>query len=208
MLVSFRSLKRRLAVVALSALAALAFVGLPSSPVRAQGTGAAIGGVGQSDLVTVRATVKAVDQAKRTVTLVGPHGDTLVLEVAGNAAPSLAQVNPGDVVVARYYESTTFVLQPGGMPIPQNTLAVAQAEADPRGLPADVVASRLMVSGVVVAVDPAARTLSVVNAEGGQVRKIKVTNPQNQQLLSMVNVGDTITAFISEAVAVSIQPAK
>ena len=71
-----------------------------SSPARAQASGMA--GIGETDTSTVRATVKAIDMKTRTLTLVGPQGETKTLKV-GEQVQNLAQVKPGDTVVARYY---------------------------------------------------------------------------------------------------------
>lgn len=40
--------------------------------------------------------------ATRTVTMVAPHGETITLK-AGNQVQNLAQVKPGDTVIARCY---------------------------------------------------------------------------------------------------------
>ena len=60
-------------------------------------------GAGDTDTVTARATVKSVDMKTRMVTLVGPQGETMTMK-AGDQVQNLAQVKPGDVVVARYYD--------------------------------------------------------------------------------------------------------
>ena len=55
----------------------------------------------------VKATVVAVDQATRLVTLKGPDGKTFQVE-AGPAVQHLDQVKPGDVVAVTYTESLAF----------------------------------------------------------------------------------------------------
>jgi hypothetical protein len=47
----------------------------------------------------------------------------------------------------------------------------------------------------------------MVNPQGGQVFTFHVTDPDRQARLPMLKVGDTITAVVSETLAVSIQPA-
>ena len=46
-----------------------------------------------------------------------------------------------------------------------------------------------------------------MNPSGGAVRSIAVVTPEGQQNLKLVKVGDTITAVISEALAVALDPA-
>jgi hypothetical protein len=188
--------------------ACLLFVGAallpPFSPeARAQASGMA--GIGGTETVTIRATVKAVDMNTRTVTLVGPQGETKTLKV-GDQVQNLAQVKPGDTVVARYYESVAYVLSPPGTKVPEDVLAAAAARAAPGQMPAGGVATKLTVTGLVVGVNQAAHTLSLVDPAGGEVRTIAVKDPQNQQMMSSIKVGDTITAYITEAVVAAVEP--
>jgi hypothetical protein len=39
------------------------------------------------------------------------------------------------------------------------------------------------------------------------VRSVSVVSPEGRQSMKMIKVGDTITAVISEAVAVAVEPA-
>ena len=172
---------------------------------RAQASGMA--GVGETDTVTIRATVKAVDLKSRTVTLVGPQGETKTLKV-GDQVQNLAQVKPGDTVVARYYKFVAYVLSPPGTKVPEDVLAAAAARAAPGQMPAGGVATKLTVTGLVVGVNQAAHTLSLVDPVGGEVRTIAVKDPQNQQMMSSIKVGDTITAYITEGVVAAVEPAK
>lgn len=176
------------------------------TPANAQGV-ADVAGYGESDLVTVRATVTAIDLEKHTITLTGPEGGQVTMTFGNNAA-SVDQIKVGDPVIARYYEAVTYVLSPPNSKIPEDSLAAAAGSTPPGGLPAGVVATRLTITGLVVGVNKHAHTISVVDPDGGKVHTLAVKSAQGQEMLSSINVGDTITAFISEAVAVAIEPAK
>jgi hypothetical protein len=63
------------------------------------------------------------------------------------------------------------------------------------------------ITGLVVGIDLGAHSVDVVNPQGGQVYNVHVTDPDRQARLPMLKVGDKITAVVSEALAVSIQPA-
>jgi hypothetical protein len=78
-----------------------------------------MGGIGESHTITARTQVKAIDLAKREVTLVGPQGNVLVVH-AGDAVRNLDKVKVGDTVVATYYASVAFVLSAPGTKIPDN----------------------------------------------------------------------------------------
>lgn len=176
-----------------------------SPPARAQAPGLA--GVGETETIAIRATVKAVDMKTRTVTLVGPQGETKTLKV-GDQVQNLAQVKPGDIVVARYYESVAYVLSPPGTKVPEDVLAAAAERAAPGQMPAGGVASKLTVTGLVVGVNQAAHTLQLVDPAGGEIRTIAVKDPQNQQMMGSIKVGDTITAYITEALVAAVEPAR
>ena len=178
-----------------------------SSPARAQASGMV--GVGETDTIAVRATVKAVDMKTRTVTLVGPQGETKTLKV-GDQVQNLAQVKPGDTVVARFYESVAYVVAPAGTKLPENAMAIAEAQAAPGELPAGGVGAKIIVTGLVVGVNPVAHTISLVNPRPRRrdphLRPSRI--PQYQQMMRTIKVGDTITAVISEAVVAAVEPAR
>jgi len=62
------------------------------------------------------------------------------------------------------------------------------------------------IQATVVGIDLAAQNLDVVNPSGGGVYTIHVTDPERVAKLSTLKVGDTITAAISQALAVSVTP--
>ena len=84
-------------VVMSTAAMALAFCApmVFSAPAMAQASGMA--GLGESDTISLRATVKSVDLKSRVVTLVGPLGNTLALKVSDDVR-NLPQVRPGNKV--------------------------------------------------------------------------------------------------------------
>ena len=117
--------------------------GRVASAVVVAGAGASFrhAGIGETDTSTVRATVKAIDMKTCTLTLVGPQGETKTLKM-GEQVQNLAQVKPGDTVVARYYEFVAYVLAPPGTKLPDDILAVAGARATPGEMPAGGVEAR------------------------------------------------------------------
>jgi hypothetical protein len=186
-------------------LAALAVSPMASTPARAQAD--LMGGIGQSETITAHATVKAVDQKARVVTLVGERGRTMTLKI-GDEVQNLAQVRPGNRVTVVYHASVTYVLAPPSVQRPDNSMTVAGARATPGEMPAGAVGSRIVLTRTVTAVDPAAHTISVVDPSGGEVHTLNVTSAQGQQALPSVKLGDNITAILTEAVAVAVTPAK
>lgn len=188
----------------LAAVAVVSLAPISHAPAHAQASGMA--GIGQAETITLRAKVAAVDQAKRTVTLTGEKGESVTLTV-GPEVRNFAQIKQGDMVVARYVASVTYVVSPASAKRPADSVTVASARAKPGEMPAGGVGARVIVSGVVVGVDQQANTIRIVDPAGGPVRVIDVVTPEARQNLGMVKVGDTITGIASEAVAVAVEPA-
>ena len=163
-------------------------------------------GGGSSQLVTARAKVTAINAAKRDVTLVGAAGNTVVVR-AGEDVRNFDKIKVGDTVVAKYYSSLLLVLSPAGVTTPDDMVAAAADRAAKGQVPAGAVATRTIVTGTVVGVDPGAHTISLVDPSGGLVRTFDVTDPQRQARLKDVKVGDSLTAISTEAFAVALDPA-
>jgi Cu/Ag efflux protein CusF len=164
------------------------------------------GGAAEGDTVEVRAKVTAVDPAARKVTLALPDGSTTTVVVSADV-PNFQNITVGSTVVARYYESAAFAISRGGAATPQNSASAVVATGTSGNMPAGVVGERITLTGLVVAVDKRADTLSVVNPKGGEVLSFNVKDPALLTLMDQLKPGDSITATISQAVAVSVVPA-
>ena len=193
---------RRAALVAAVALAA--GLGIAAAPVAALAQGA-VAGIGNSQTLTAKVTVKSVDVATRHLTVTGPSGETFTMKV-GKAVHNLAQVKPGDKINATYTLETEFVLSSPNTPLPADTQTVVAARAAKGELPAAVVANHVVVTGAVVGIDKAKHTLKLVDPKGGQVHTIVVSNKDRQKALGQVKVGDTITAYVTESLLVAVNP--
>jgi hypothetical protein len=167
---------------------------------------AGMAGIANTESVSVRATVKAVDLPMRSVTLEEAGGKTVVLKV-GDEVRNLAQVRPGDTVVAHYYTSSAYVLAPQGTKLPNDSLTTAGARAAPGEKPGAAAGSKMVVSGLVVGVDPKLHTVSLVDPSGGRIRSVNVVTPAGQKSMKLIKIGDTITAVITEAVLIAVEPA-
>lgn len=173
----------------------------------AQAQKADVTGVGESETVVMTATVQSIDYAKRTVTLVGPEGATKTMKV-GREVRNFAQIQPGDTLLVHFREAAVYMIAPPGTKVPEDAMAAAVARAAPGEMPAGGAAERVVVTGLVTGVDPAANTISLVDPSGGMVRTLAVKNPENQKALPSIKVGDTITAVITEAFIAAVEPAR
>ena len=153
--------------------------------------------------VSIHAKITALDLARRQVALTGQSGAKVTLQ----AAPSvrLEMLKVGDVVDAQYYRSVAFLISPPGTTAPEDE--IQRTIARPVEVPGGVGAQVTKVSGLVVGINIGAHSIDLVDPTGGAVFTVNVTDPERQAALPKLKIGDTITAVISEALAVSIQPA-
>jgi len=148
----------------------------------------------------IRASVDAVDRAKRTLTVRGPQGNPITLKV-GPAVGSFAQVRSRDQLTLRYLESVAVLVRaPGDPPAPNETgpIEVVQRGHKPEGL----VVHTLEVSGKVESVDLRKRTVILSNSDGHRLT-LKV-DPAVKRL-QKVKPGDQVVVRQTENVAVDIQ---
>jgi hypothetical protein len=153
---------------------------------------------------TIQATaqVVAIDTRTRTVTLKGPEGKVAEV-VVGPQVRNFDQIRTGDRVVVRYLEALSLELRKttGSRDV---TAAAAAARAAPGERPAAVVAGQVTAVADVVAVDP---TNMVITLKGprGNIVDLHVKNPDH---FKVVKPGDQVDVTYTEAVALSVEPAK
>jgi len=154
---------------------------------------------------TVTATVQAIDQATRMVTLVRPDGKGVILK-AGDQVRNLAQVKVGDKVTVDYYEGFVAELAPPGTPLDKVKVTDAVARAPLGERPAGALGEAVTATVVIEYVD----TLrNVVQFKGplGKTRTVKVMRPQFQAMLKSLKAGDQVTLTYFEALALNVKPA-
>lgn len=161
----------------------------------------------QSQAVTLQAKITAIDPSTRAVTLRGPDGNEVTV-IAGPMV-RLDMLKVRQTVNVQYYRSVAFAVNPpqGGMGVPVSNNQITQFMAQPATAPGGVAVRVVKISGTVVAVDLSSNSISVVNPSGGRVMTIDVTDPSRIAMLPSLKVGDTITAVVSQVLAVSITPA-
>ena len=157
-----------------------------------------------TDTRTVHATVTAIDQSTRHVTLQTPGGQSQEL-VVGPEARNLGQVKVGDEVIVQYQEALAIDVTETdpGRPLPQPTELVAVDRTAPGQKPGGVIARTVTVSGTVQALDLKKKT-AVIKGSRGNTVEVQLQHPERW---TNVKVGDTITTVYSEALALSVQPA-
>src|SRR5690242_8502572 len=163
----------------------------------------------ESDEVTIQAKITAINPETREVTLTGASGQHVTV-IAGPAV-QLDRLQVGQTVNAKYYRSVAFQIMPPAStsgntsadqaPVSNNSVEqlIARGAQAPGGIGVRVT----KVQATVVGIDLPANSIDVVNPSGGGIYTIQVTNPERIAKLSSLKVGDTITAVISQTLAVS-----
>jgi hypothetical protein len=163
--------------------------------------------VPESAAVSFAAKIRSIDPATREVVLVGRTGAPV--RVIAGPAVRLELLKPGDTVSVRYYRSVAFFVSApessGGAPPPPDSVAAVLAR--PAEAPGGIGVRVTKVSGLVVGIDLAANSVDLIPPGGGGVYTVEVTDPARAAHLSQLRVGDTVTAVVSDALAISIQPA-
>lgn len=139
-------------------LLAAVLCGLVHSALAQAPSGAAVmasepGKVTIADAVQVAASVQAIDNAKRLVTLQGPEGHTFVVQ-AGPEVKNFDQIKVGDQVVASYIEALTIELKKGGGAIRLRTEREDAVAAKPGERPGVAVGRQVTAIADVIAIDP------------------------------------------------------
>ena len=90
--------------------------------------------VGEAAVVRVRGTVAAVDKDNRTITLKGPKGRTITLDVQDPS--KLEVVKVGDPVVAAYMEAVAIQVKKAGAATPGVSVEQSRVSSKPGETPA------------------------------------------------------------------------
>ena len=157
--------------------------------------------------MTIHAKITAINPSTREVTLQGRSGNSVT--VTAGPVVRLDMLKVGDTVNAQYYRSVAFELSTprGGDQAPRSNDAVVQVTEQQAQAPGGIGVRLTQIQGLVVGIDRASNSLDLVNPSGGGIYTIEVTDPARVAMLSQVKVGDVITAVVSQALAVSIEPA-
>ena len=157
------------------------------------------------DTVEVSATVEKVDVLNRLLTLKTESGEMVTVEV-DPAVQNLVQVNPGDRVVARYRQAigATISKDAAGQPV---TVDLDADKAKLGQKPSARASKTTNVPVTITSVDTKTNQVTFSGADG-LVRMITVETPQAKEFIKQLKPGDTVVVTFTEAVALSVEPAK
>ena len=148
------------------------------------------------------ATVEAVDAAKREITLKGPKGKVVPLSVSPDVR-NLEQVKVGDQVAVTYIEALSLTLMKEGKALRATTTKTDGVRAPEGAKPGGAVAEHVKVTADVIAVDQKTHMVTLKGPK--QEVDLHVADPAQ---LKLIKVGDQIEAEYTQALAITVEPAK
>jgi hypothetical protein len=161
-----------------------------------------VSGVYRENQVTRSATVTKIDMDKRLVTLDDGSGKSVIIK-AGPEVKNLPQLKVGDVVNATYYESIAYeVHKPGTLSDTSTQAASGVASAPPGSKPGAIAADIVRITATIVSIDKSTPSVTL-RTQDGELVAVKVLHPEK---LDEVAVGDVAEIFLSQAVAITVEP--
>lgn len=149
-------------------------------------------------------TIVALDTTRRLVTLRDDGGQALQVH-ADASVRGFERLRVGDVVTLDYLLAVAADIRPGGSLPPGAYLQEASEAPRHAGRPGARIAERVTVVAPILAVDPAANTLTI-EAPGARPVTLAVESPEHRAALPGLRVGDLLRVAFTEAVAVDIRP--
>jgi hypothetical protein len=150
------------------------------------------------------ATVEAIDQESRMVTLKNAEGETFSFK-AGPEVKNLAQVKKGDVVTVDYYRAFAAEVRKADT-AKGVELKEQGSRAKPGEKPAIAGRSDLTVTVKIDAVDLKQNTVSFTGPQGNK-NVVDVVRPEGRAFIKQLKPGDLVDLTYTEALAVSVTPA-
>ena len=169
----------------------------PAAKAPAAKTAPEVAAIGETAKIT--ATVEAIDQKTREVTLKGPKGNKVTF-IAGPEVKNLAQVQKGDELVVEYGVALAIELKKSSKTAVSRTIVEGGKAAAPGQKPGVVAARQVNVTAKIDAIDTKTNVVTLTGVE--HTVELKAKNPDN---LKGFKVGDFVDAVYVEAIAISVQ---
>lgn len=158
----------------------------------------------RENLVQKTATVEAIDQASRLVTLRGEEGNTFTIQV-GEEVRNLPQVRAGDKVTVSYYEALAAEVKKPGEGVEGVQADTAAVRAPPGSMPAGGAGVLMRTTVEIVSVDTKSDTVTFKRSDG-QTRAVVVQTPEGRKFIEGLKKGDQVEIAYTEAVAIEVKP--
>lgn len=156
-------------------------------------------GIQEAIATRIEATVEAIDREKRNVTLKGPDGKSVKIDI-DEQVKNLPQVEVGDRVIIEYIEAVSIQVFAPGEVEPGATAVSASESAKPGEKPAGVAMEAVTIVATIEAINQEEQTATLKTADG-ESKTVKARNPDN---LEKVKVGDKVMITYTEAIGIKV----
>lgn len=148
-----------------------------------------------TNVETITATITAIDAAKRLVSLKGPKGNVVTVEVP-EAAKRFSELKVGDEVTIKYTEAIVARIAKPGEVAGASASIVRSEGATPGG----VAKGEATVVVTLVSIDPAAPSVTF-KTQDGIVKTVQVRDKKN---LEGFKAGDQVAITYTESLAIDV----
>jgi hypothetical protein len=152
----------------------------------------------KTESVTAKATIEAIDKTNRLVTLKGPRGNLVIVEVSKDVK-RFDELKVGDVVTATYSESIAVSIRKPGEPAPPSEQETLTARKEGPGATATV---KLTASVVVEEIDRSVPSVTVRQSDG-TVLSFRIRDVKN---IEQLKIGDTVDITYTVAFLLKADP--
>jgi len=155
--------------------------------------------VGGAQVSSVTASIEAIDTANRQVTLKGPDGNMVTVQVP-DAVKRFSELKVGDKVTFRYTEAVVVQVQKATEDSKLGTNVDSSMEHGKTARPSGTVARTITSTVAVEAIDKTVPSMTVRTADGN-TESFRVQDAKN---LEGVKKGDHLVITYKEALAMSV----
>ena len=149
------------------------------------------------EMKTVTATVEAIEQSTRQVTVKKPDGTNVSFYVP-ESMKRFNQLKVGDKINARYYDNVVVQLkQPGAPDVNKTSGGLVPVE----GAPAGTMSYQRTITATITAIDPKAPSITFTGPNGWKYS----SRVQDPAALSKVKVGDKVDITWTMALLMSVE---
>jgi len=151
------------------------------------------------------ATVTALDQAKRLISLKADDGREFTVE-AGEEVRNFSQIEVGDEVTVQYYQALAAEVTKAEASDDDRAAVVLGARAAEGDRPAGAIGTVRTAIVTIDSVDAAASKVSFTDPEGKK-RETTVQRDQGREFISQLKPGDRVQLTYGESLAIAVAPA-
>jgi len=157
-----------------------------------------------SETQEISATIIAVDQELRLVTMRGPQGNLTTIE-AGPEVRNLAQVEVGDTLRVVYEQTYIATLTGAEVASPVTDVSVGAVRAEEGAQPGAAVGTMSTIMVTIESIGPDGRS-ATFRGPDGRLQAIDVQTEEGREFSRGLNTGDVVQLTYAEALAIMVEP--